>query len=202
MKPKIQLIRKLEYNDNAVNTFVTTNSNLIISISSDKSITIFDYFLKILQKIENAHNGVIFDIVLKDDNNFATCSEDKSIKTWKKSEKDNYILNKSIDDIHENDIHKIDYLDDFSIISGSKDMTIKILNLINNEYQCTLILNNKSPVYSLLYLKEENILISAGTQFTRFWNLGKILNPFIEDINAFCCGKKSSNNFNKRKKNY
>ena len=93
MKPKIQLITKLEYNDNAVNTFVTTNSNLIISVSSDKSITIFDYFLTIIQKIENAHNGVIFDIVLKDDNNFATCSEDKSIKTWKKSEKDNYILN-------------------------------------------------------------------------------------------------------------
>ena len=51
MKPKIQLITKLEYNDNAVNTFVTTNSNLIISVSSDKSITIFDYFLR-LAKIQ------------------------------------------------------------------------------------------------------------------------------------------------------
>ena len=199
MKPKIQLITKLEYNDNAVNTFVTTNSNLIISVSSDKSITIFDYFLTIIQKIENAHNGVIFDVVLKDDNNFATCSEDKSIKTWKKSEKDNYIFNKSISDIHENDIHKIDYLEDFSIISGSKDMTIKILNLINNEYQCTLILNNKIPVYSLLYLKEENILISAGTQFTRFWNLSNVLNPFIEDINAFCCGKNALKKLDKDK---
>ena len=93
----------------------------------------------------------------------------------------------------------IDYLEDFSIISGSKDITIKILNLINNEYQCTLILNNKSPVYSLLYLKEENILISAGTQFTRFWNLNNVLNPFIEDINAFSCGKNALKKLDKDK---
>lgn len=78
-------------------------------------------------------------------------------------------------------------------------MTIKILNLINNEYQFTLILNNKSPVYSLLYLKEENILISAGTQFTRFWNLNNVLNPFIEDINAFCCGKNALKKLDKDK---
>lgn len=83
MKPNIQLITKLQYNDNAVNTFIST-SNIIISVSSDKSITTFDYSYKILQKIKDAHDGVIFDIVLKDENNFATCSADKSIKTWKK----------------------------------------------------------------------------------------------------------------------
>ena len=46
---------------------------------------LFDYNYRIIQKIENAHDGIIFDISLKDDNNFATCSQDKSIKTWRKS---------------------------------------------------------------------------------------------------------------------
>ena len=104
MLKKIQLISCLKANNDAVNTFVTTPSNIIISISSDGSITIFDKFFHIFQKIKKAHNGIIFDISLKDGNNFATCSEDKSIKTWKISENNNYTLNKSINNIHEDDI--------------------------------------------------------------------------------------------------
>ena len=189
MKPHMQLITMLKFNEDAVNTFVTTSSNIIISVSSDKSITLFDYSYKILQKIKDAHDGVIFDIALKDDNNFATCSEDKTIKTWVKSENNNYILNKTINHIHKDDIHKIEYLEDYTIISGSKDAKIKILNLINNEYKCTIILNNNSGVYSLLYLKEENILISTGLEYTRIWNMCNIINNLIVEINAFCHGK-------------
>ena len=66
MIQKIQLINSLEANNDAVNTFITTQSNIIISISSDGSITIFDKFFHIFQKIEKAHNGIIFDISLKD----------------------------------------------------------------------------------------------------------------------------------------
>ena len=130
MKPYLQLITTLSYNENAVNTFVTTQSNIIISISSDGSITLFDYFYKIIQKIKEAHGGIIFDISLKDDNNFATCSSDRSIKTWIRIN-NNYVLNRSINNIHKDDIHKIEYLEDNTIISASKDNTIKILNLIN-----------------------------------------------------------------------
>ena len=95
MKVNLSLIIMFKVNKDAVNTFVSSSSN-IISIPSDKSITIFENKkqFKIIQKIENAHNGTIFDISLKDKNNFATCSEDKSIKTWKKSENNNYILDK------------------------------------------------------------------------------------------------------------
>ena len=159
MKAKLELITMLEYNMDAVNTIMTTSSNIIISVSNDKSIMLFDYNYRIIQKIENAHNGIIFDISLKDDNNFATCSQDKSIKTWRKSLNDKYLIDKVLNNIHENDIHKIEYLKDDTIISGSKDMKIKILNLINNEYKCTLVLNNNIPIYSLLYSPKENILI-------------------------------------------
>ena len=132
----ISLIISLKVNKDAVNTFGITSSNDIISISSDGSITIFDKFLKIKQKIENAHQSTIFDISIKDDNNFATCSEDKSIKTWNKTDDNNFKLKNDIKDIHENNIHKIIYLEDNTIISGSKDSKIKILKLVNKEYKC------------------------------------------------------------------
>ena len=190
MKPKLQLITMLSYNEGSVNTFISPSKNVIISVSDDKSITIFsDFDYKILQKIENAHDGIIFDISLKDENNFATCSGDRRIKTWTKSGNNKYVCNKLIDDAHDDDIHKIEYLKDNTIISGSKDTTIKIFNLINNNYACSLILNNSVRVYSLIYIEEKNILMSAGTQCTIFWNLSNVLNPFITLIRAFCHGK-------------
>lgn len=190
MKPKLQLLTMLSYNEGSVNTFVSPTENIIISVSDDGSITIFsDFAYKILQKIKNAHNGIIFDISLKDINNFATCSQDRSIKTWIKGEKNDYILDKSINDAHEDDIHKIEFLKDNTIISGSKDTTIKIFNLVNTNYQCFITLNNNIRVYSLLYIQEKNLLMSAGTEYTIFWNLTNILNPFITKIEAFCHGK-------------
>lgn len=189
MKAKLELITMLEYNMDAVNTIMTTSSNIIISVSNDKSIMLFDYNYRIIQKVENAHNGIIFDISLKDDNNFATCSQDKSIKTWRKSLNDKYLIDKVLSNIHDNDIHKIEYLKNDTIISGSKDMKIKIWNLINNEYKCTLVLNNNIPIYSLLYSPKENILISAGTLFTRIWDTSNLINPLISQIDVVCHGK-------------
>ena len=189
MKAKLELITMLEYNMDAVNTIMTTSSNIIISVSNDKSIMLFDYNYRIIQKIENAHDGIIFDISLKDDNNFATCSQDKSIKTWRKSLNDKYFIDKVLNNIYDNDIHKIEYLKNDTIISGSKDMKIKIWNLINNEYKCTLVLNNNIPIYSLLYSQKENILISAGTMFTRIWDTSNLINPLISQIDVVCHGK-------------
>lgn len=198
MLVNLSLITIFKINNDAVNTFVSTSSN-IISISSDKSITIFNKKFEIIQKIENAHNGTIFDISLKDKNNFATCSEDKSIKTWKKSENNNYRLDKSILNIHENDIHKIIFLEDNTIISGSKDGKIKILKFIDNEYKCHIALDHYSPIYSILYFKEENLLISTGTKYTSLWNLNSILNTFIINIQAYCHGKNAFQKLDKER---
>ena len=188
---KFSLITKLIVNKDAVNTFEVVSYNEIISVSSDKSITVFDKFFHIFQKIENAHNSTIFDINLKDKNNFATCSGDKSIKTWKKSDDGKYKLNLSINDIHENDIHKIIYLEDDTIISGSKDQKIKILNFNNNEYHCNIIIDQNNQIFSLLYLKEENLLISSGLNYMNFYNILNLLNPLITKIEAYCHGKNS-----------
>ena len=187
---KLSLITKVIVNKDSVNTFGVVSYNEIISISSDKSIIIFDKLYHIFQKIEKAHDKTIFDISLKDRNNFATCSGDKSIKTWKKSEDGKYKLNISINDIHDDDIHKIIYLEDNTIISGSKDHKIKILNFNNNEYHCNIIIDQKDKIFSLLYL-EENLLISSGLNFMNFYNLKNLSNPLITKIEAYCYGKNS-----------
>ena len=185
---KLSLIIKVIANKDSVNTFGVVSYNEIISVSSDKSITVFDKFFHVFQKIEKAHDRIIFDISLKDKNNFATCSGDKSIKTWKKSEDGKYKLNQSINDIHEDDIHKIIYLEDNTIISGSKDKKIKILKFNNNEYHCDRIIDQNDKIYSLLYL-EENLLISSGLNFMNFYNLKNLSNPLITKIEAYCYGK-------------
>ena len=190
MEKTLSLISTLNYNNNSVNSFGILPSNNIISISSEGKIIIFDNkYYQIIQTIRLDHNNIIFDISIKDENNFATCSNDKSIKTWLKSQDNKYELNHNISDIHENDIHKIIFLEDNSIISGSRDEKIKILKLINNKYICNIILNHNAPVYSILYIKEENILISSGTKSTLFWNLNDVLNSLIISVNAFCYGK-------------
>ena len=121
-------------------------------------------------------------------NNFATCSQDRSIKTWIKNDNTDYILNKSINNAHEDDIHKIEFLKDNTIISGSKDATIKIFNLVNTNYVCSIILIIAS-VYIHYIFKKKNLLMSAGTEYTIFWNLTNVLNPFIAKLEAFCHGK-------------
>ena len=59
-------------------------SGNFISISSDKSIIIWDKNLIDFDKIENAHNNFITDIFIENENNFITSSADLSIKFWEK----------------------------------------------------------------------------------------------------------------------
>ena len=60
-------------------------SGNIISTSYDKSIIIYDIHFNILQNFSNAHDDAIHYIEIKDENNFITISNDKSIKLWIKN---------------------------------------------------------------------------------------------------------------------
>ena len=42
-------------------------------------------------------------------------------------------------------------------------------------YQCFITLNNNIRVYSLLYIQEKNLLMSAGIEYIIFWNLTNII---------------------------
>ena len=76
---QIKLIKENDF----IETISVFPSGNFITVSHDKSIKIYDMSLNIIQIIENAHNGYIYYVDIKDDNNFVTCSE-LDFKLWKK----------------------------------------------------------------------------------------------------------------------
>ena len=131
-------------------------SGNIITVSHDKSIEIYDESFNILQIIENAHDGYIYYVDIKDENNFITCSE-KDFKIWIK-DKNGFILNKCIENAHTNSITKILYCSNGDIISCSRDKTVKIWKKNeNNNYKVNAILYHNNKVYSILILENKKI---------------------------------------------
>ena len=84
---KYKIIKSVKSHKNYINSLSIFPSGYIISVSGDKSIIIYDINLNILQQIQNAHDKGIGYVEVKDENNFITCSKDKSIKLWIKKEK-------------------------------------------------------------------------------------------------------------------
>ena len=155
-----------------------------ISVSKDKSIKIYDNRLNILQYIQNAHEDLIGCANIKDENNFVTCSNDKNIKTWIKKE-NQFEINQIIENAHNQIIRKVIYYLDNKLISCSYDSTIKIWEEKNNNYQNIFTLNHSKEVFSILLLKDKNILVSSGNDRTSFWNLNK--NELIINFNDTLC---------------
>ena len=168
-KCNLQNINSIQPHNISVSTFPSGN---IISVSSDKSIIIYDINLNILQNIQNAHDKAINYVEVKDENNFITCSSDESIKLWIKKENE-FIINKIINNAHENSIFKVIYYSNENLISCSKDNKIKIWKENNNNYDNIKTLIHSDKVFSILYLEDKNILISSGGDGTKFWNLNK-----------------------------
>ena len=166
----INLIKSINVQKDYINSISIFPSGNIISVSEDKSIIIFDIHYNILQNIQNAHDESIIYVDVKDENNFITCSYDKSIKTWIKC-KDEFKMNKCINNAHKEQINKVLYYSNSNIISCSRDYIIKIWEEINNNYQLITSLSHSNCVYSILLLEDINILISSGFDGTKLWNL-------------------------------
>ena len=149
-------------------------SGKIISISNDKSIKIIDLNFNIIQTIEKAHVDLITNSDVKDEDNFVTCSNDQSIKTWIKKE-NKYQINKIIKKAHLNSIRKIIYYNNENLISCSLDKSIKIWKENKDNYINILTLNHLDLIFSILLLKDKNILISSGIDGTKFWCLKKYI---------------------------
>ena len=153
----------------------------IISVSYDKSIKIYDINFNILQNIQNAHNDVIFNVDIRDENNFVTCSKDKCIKSWIKYE-NKFKMNLIIYNANNDYIYKVIYYTNEKLISCSLDYTIKIWEEKNNKYQLITSLMIYGNVYSILLIKDKNLLISSGDK-TNLWNLNNFeLIKCFEDI--------------------
>ena len=155
-----------------INSMSTFPSGNIISVSTDKSIKIYDIHLNELQNIKNAHNDSIIYVEIKNEKNFITCSEDKSIKSWIKKE-NQFRVNKIINNAHDDKIIKVIYCSNGDLISCSHDNSIKIWKEYNNGYKNIVTLNHLDVINSILYLEDKNILISSGLDGTKFWSLNK-----------------------------
>ena len=183
----IQPIFNFQFHSNTVNSISIFPSGKIISVSTDKSIKIYNENFIIEQNIENAHNDTIYYVCIKDENNFVTCSRDKNIKTWIKNS-NLFIVNKIILNAHNNNITKVIYYKD-NLISCSWDTKIKIWeeNNINMNYECVTVLLHSGKITSILLLEDLNYLISSGNDGVKFWNLNNFQNLiYIEQIFCGC----------------
>ena len=159
-------------------------SGNIISVSNDQSINIYDNNLKIIQIILKAHDHIIYNVCVKDNNNFVTCSLDENIKTWiKKNSNEKFTLNQIIYNAHSGWIYKVIYSLKGNLISCSFDETIKIWEENNNKYQSISIFKHSNEISSILLLEDKNILISSSLDGTKLWNFNNCeLLSFIKAI--------------------
>jgi len=173
IKCNLQSFDSIQQHNSSISSVSTFPSGNIVSVSNNElSIIIYDIHFKVLQNIQNAHIKGITYVNVKDENNFITCSYDKSIKSWIKNE-NQFIINKIINNAHEDIILKVIYYSNENLISCSFDKTIKIWKENNNNYENIKILSHSRPVYSILFLEDKNILISSGLDGTKFWKLNK-----------------------------
>ena len=178
-KNKIQLtncnlknINSIEQNDGKINSLSIFPSGNIISVTGEKSIIIYDIHLNLMQQISNAHESPIAYINVKDENNFITCSVDKSIKLWIKKQ-NQFIINQIIKNAHEDSIRKVIYYLNGDLISCSYDKSIKIWKINNNKYENIVTLVHLNCLNSILLLEDKKMLISSGRDGTKIWDLNK-----------------------------
>lgn len=134
------LIQKKEIKINLINFKSFPSGNIVATFNG--FIIIYDIDFKEIQKIENAHKDLIHYVDIKDDNNFVSCSDDFSIKTWIKI-KDKFQLNKVIIKAHSNFINKVKYYKDKYIISCGYDGSVKIWKENENGFQIISIWKTK-----------------------------------------------------------
>jgi WD40 repeat protein len=164
-----KLINSFQLHNDWVKSVSIFPSGKLISVSSDKTIKIFDLSFKIIQTIEKAHDKNIINVNIKDENNFITCSYN-DIKTWiKKNNK--YTLNQYIENAHDKWINKVIYCSNGNIISCSRDKTVKIWEINNNKFQLITILEHFNYVMSILLLEKRNLLITSGFEGTKFYKI-------------------------------
>ena len=186
----LKFIDSINPHTDIINLISYFPSGNIISISSDKSIKIYDNNFNMIQNILNPKDSNIIYFSIKDENNFATCSLNNKIKTWKKTLIKNeysFTLNKIINKAHYYLINQIKYCLNGNIISCSEDETIKIWEENNNnEYQCIKIFTHNDFVTSILLLEDKNILISSGNDGTKFWDLNNYEEiDYLNEVNCF-----------------
>ncbi len=162
-------------------TFLTFfPSGYAITGSRDGKLKIYKTFnIKKKYNEYKAHKSCIMYISIKDDNEFASCS-DIEIKIFNiKKEGNEFIIENKlfIENAHNDVINKILYSENNILFSCSMDNYIKIWNL-NNKDENIKIINENDNIFCFDFLNKENILISSGVYGTNIYNITINNNPF------------------------
>ena len=154
-KLKRTWIKETGHTSSISNISVFPSKKYYVSVSYDKSIIIWNQDNNIFQKINDAHEKEIDYVCIKDDNTFATSSNDYNIKFWKKNE-NKFELDKTILNAHEKGINKILFQSNGNLISCSSDYSLKIWKLDNaNNYINIKTLKHEEEIYSFLIIEDK-----------------------------------------------
>ena len=164
-KINIEEVKCIKEHVNCVYSLLLLKDKRVASCSDDQTIRIFDpsndYHC---DQVINRHNGSIYSICQLDNGTIVSCSLDKSIM----------IGDYTIKNAHDNDILKVITLPNNRIASCSDDNTIKIWKS-DPPYSNTpikVLTGHNNWVYSILYIKERDIMISGSLDITlRLWNM-------------------------------
>ena len=150
---------------------VFPSGNTIIGCWDGKLKIYKTFDLKKKSSEHKAHNSCVMYIAIKNDNEFASCS-DIEIKIFNiKKEGNEFIFENKlyIDNAHNDVINKILYSENNILFSCSMDGYIKIWNLNNNDEN--KVINENDNIFCFDYINEDKILISSGVYGTNIYDI-------------------------------
>ena len=184
-KIKLEKINDIKV-ENSIKKLSVFPCGKFIGVSSDCAIRIWEKDYSLFQYIPNAHSFSINYVEIKDNNEFSTCSADKSIKIFKLN--DIFVEDEKISEAHDKNITKIIYDKENRIISCSMDKTIKIWEKKASNHQNVITVKQKDSVYSIFLIEDKQILLSSGKDGTYLWNSVHFnLISYIKDAMCLYC---------------
>ena len=141
------------------------------------TINIYDNNYNIIQKIPvfdpiqetyyRKDQKKIYKVAIKDENNFAICANDGSLKIYNREGKD-FILKQNI----ENEaVIEILYDSEGKIITGCRDNNIKIFEQNNEGIYKKIKTRNFADTFHIQAFEDKNILIAKDIDFIQFYNI-------------------------------
>ena len=152
--------------------FLTSfKSGKMISVSKERVIKIwnenYELSINLYDDLTDPPNVICNLISIKDENIFATCYSDFTLKLWEKTNY-KYSIFLKMGKIHKSLINDVIFCSNGNLITCSNDRTIKVWEKINKtKYQCLTVLKHSDFINSILLFENKNTLIGSGT---KFWN--------------------------------
>ena len=191
---------KQKYHSN-IHSMLTLKDERLVSSSWDGTIKIYNKNNYYVDMTINAHNTHINQITLLDDGNFASCSDDKTIKIWK-IENEKYTEVQTLTG-HEDKIFKILQMNKELLITGSESLikfwkkesekwikdedykeikcesqVVDIIKISDNEILCYCI--NSFDFYNIEKGKEPNKLVNISTSCS--WPYNNVMIKLTDNI--------------------